>query len=62
MSRTETWMKGQINQNAVLRLPTMAVVSQFGTKAPSAGQPRKRSRQDTKFVVGETRIGGEERV
>jgi hypothetical protein len=62
MRRTDTWLTSQINQNAVLKTANMAVVSQFGSDAPSAGEARKKHRKDMKFIVGETKVGGEEVV
>lgn len=62
MRRTDVWMSNQISQNAILKTGNMVVASQFGQNAPPAGETRKKNKQDMKFVVGVTKVGGEEIV
>jgi len=60
MRRTDTWLTSQIHQNAVLKTGNMNVVARFGSNAPPAGEARKKHKKDMKFVVGATKVGGNE--
>lgn len=62
MRMSDGWVSSQINQNAILKTANMQVVNQFGTMAPPAGSSRTKSKEDNKFVVGETKVGGEETI
>lgn len=62
MRRTDVWMRSQMDQNVMVKTANMVVISQFGTKVPSTGTTRNKDKKDMKFVVGVTKVGGEEVV
>lgn len=62
MKLSETWARTQSNQNVMVRTANLQVMSNFGNAAPPSVKAREKSKKDTKFVVGETKLGGEETV
>lgn len=62
MRISDAWARGQSNQNVVVKVANLQVMARFGTAAPPAEKARQKPKKDTKFVVGQTSIGGEETV
>lgn len=62
MRVSESWARGMMNQNVVVRVSNMNVMSRFGNTAPPKTKERTKPKDSEKFVVGETEVGGEEVV
>ena len=62
MKISEAWSRMQSGQNVMVRTANLQVMSRFGSAAPPADKARRKPKKDTRFVVGETKLGGEETV
>ena len=62
MRTSDVWARGRSNQNVMVRPSSIQVMSSFGSSAPPVGKPRKKPKEETKFVVGESKLGGEETI
>ena len=62
MRASDSWSRTQAGQNVMVRTANLQVMSNFGNAAPPADKARKKPVKDNQFVVGETTVGGEERI
>ena len=60
MKMSDMWAQRQTDVNTTTKVSNLQVMSHFGSSAPPSSRARKKPKSEMGFVVGETKVGGEE--